>query len=66
MKKFKKALKDDVGLELAKDHGYVPSTCVLNGVLALIAVKKGMNPCYGCDGPRGVCNGKPKENKYDN
>ena len=50
----------DMMLGMAKMQGYIPQTCLLNGIVVMNEVKNGRNPCWGCEGPREKCNGKPK------
>jgi hypothetical protein len=52
--------EDDILLKMAKGQGYVPNTCLLGGLFAMGEVNAGRNPCWGCEGPRDRCNGKPK------
>ena len=51
---------DDHQLGMAKRQGYVPETCLLGGILVMAEVSAGHNPCWGCNGPRETCHGKPK------
>lgn len=51
---------DDVELGMAKMQGYVPKTCLLGGIVVMSEVSAGRNPCWGCEGPREKCGGKPK------
>lgn len=51
---------DDIQLAMAKGQGYVPKTCLLGGPVAMSEVLAGRNPCWGCEGPRDKCHGKPK------
>ena len=51
---------DDIMLEMAKGQGYVPAGCLLGGMVAMSEVNKGNSPCWGCNGPREKCGGKPK------
>ena len=56
----------DTKLQMAIHQGYVPGTCLLGGVIVLDEVNKGRNPCWGCNGPRERCMGKPRREKsYD-
>ena len=55
-----KADVDDIQLGMAKMQGYVPKTCLLGGVVVMAEVSGGRNPCWGCEGPREKCGGKPK------
>lgn len=54
--------EDDINLAMAIGQGYVPKTCLLNGMVVMYEVNKGNNPCWGCNGPREKCKGKPKRN----
>lgn len=49
---------DDIALQLAKQQGYVPPDCLLNGhhVMALINGQK--DPCRGCNCDRDKCKGR--------
>ena len=51
---------DDMQLGMAKRQGYVPCGCLLGGVVVMSEVEQGRNPCWGCEGPRERCGGKPK------
>jgi hypothetical protein len=51
---------DDFQLGMAKMQGYVPNGCLLGGIVVMGEVAKGANPCWGCEGPREKCGGKPK------
>jgi hypothetical protein len=51
---------DDIMLEMAKGQGYVPAGCLLGGPVVMVEVNSGNNPCWGCNGPREKCGGKPK------
>jgi hypothetical protein len=53
---------DDFQLGMAKMQGYVPQGCLLGGMVVMAEVSKGDNPCWGCEGPREKCGGKPKRN----
>lgn len=53
---------DDLPLAMARGQGYVPKGCLLGGVVAMSEVSAGRNPCWGCEGPRERCGGKPKKN----
>ena len=50
----------DTKLEMAIHQGYVPSTCLLAGVIVWDEVNASRNPCWGCEGPRERCKGKPR------
>lgn len=54
------APQTDVLLGMAKMQGYVPQTCLLGGAIVMADVSEGLNPCWGCEGPRDKCGGKPK------
>lgn len=51
---------DDGPLAMAKMQGYVPKRCLLGGAVVMGEVGAGRNPCWGCEGPRERCGGKPK------
>jgi hypothetical protein len=51
---------DDMMLGMAKMQGYVLQRCLLGGVVVMSEVNEGRNPCWGCEGPREKCGGKPK------
>lgn len=51
---------DDMQLGMAKMQGYVPMACLLGGAIVMADVSDGLNPCWGCEGPRDKCGGKPK------
>lgn len=57
-----KADEDDGPLRMAIGQGYVPKNCLLGGPFVMAEVTKGDNPCWGCNGPREKCGGKPKRN----
>ena len=59
----KNADVDDMALGMAKIQGYIPETCLLGGKTIWDEINRGRNPCWGCEGPRLKCNGKPKETK---
>lgn len=50
----------DILLGMAKMQGYVPAGCLLGGAVVMSEVNAGRHPCWGCDGPRDRCGGKPK------
>lgn len=54
------APQSDMQLGMAKLQGYVPSGCLLGGTVVMSEVNAGRNPCWGCEGPREKCGGKPK------
>ena len=51
---------DDIQLGMAKIQGYVPQKCLLGGVIVMSEINAGRSPCWGCNGPREKCDGKPK------
>lgn len=51
---------DDHTLGMAKMQGYVPRACLLGGAAVMAEVGAGRSPCWGCEGPRERCGGKPK------
>ena len=55
-----KADADDFQLGMAKMQGYVPQGCLLGGIVVMSEVARGDNPCWGCNGPREKCGGKPR------
>ena len=52
---------DDMQLGMAKMQGYVPKTCLLGGPVVMGEVAANRSPCWGCEGPREKCHGKPKQ-----
>lgn len=50
----------DMLLGMAKMQGYVPQGCLLGGPVVMDEVRRGNSPCWGCNGPRERCGGKPK------
>ena len=52
--------KDDIQLEMAKMQGYVPRTCLLNGIIVMDEIRNGRLPCDGCKCPREKCLGRPQ------
>jgi hypothetical protein len=51
---------DDFALQMAKAQGYVPSGCLLGGVVVMAETNDGRKACWGCEGPRERCGGAPK------
>lgn len=51
--------QDDFNLKLAIEQGYVPSTCLLGGIVIMDEIGLGNDPCSGCNGPRLICQGRP-------
>lgn len=54
-----KADSNDMLLGMAKLQGYVPVSCLLDGMTVMHEVKENRNPCDGCRGPREKCFGSP-------
>lgn len=52
--------EDDIKLQMAKNQGYVPQTCLLGGIVIFHEMNSGKDPCAGCNGPRKKCGGRPK------
>ena len=50
--------KDDEMLNLVKKQGYVPDGCLLQGVLVMMIVREGGDPCVGCHSDRTKCGGR--------
>ncbi len=50
--------RNDIHLGMAKHQGYVPQTCLLNGVVVMDCVNRAEDPCKGCTGPREKCKGR--------
>ena len=53
-----KADESDIFLKMAIGQGYVPSTCLLGGMVVMDEVKKGNDPCAGCHCNRSKCGGR--------
>ena len=51
---------NDFLLKGAIAQGYVPGTCLLGGLVVMDEMKKGNDPCAGCNGPREKCKGRLK------
>lgn len=51
----------DLLLQMGKDQGYVPKTCLLGGIVVMAEVNAGKDPCAGCNGPREKCHGRPRK-----
>ena len=49
---------DDIHLKMAINQGYVPKTCLLNGLVVMSEINKNHDPCKGCYGPREKCHGR--------
>lgn len=52
---------DDHDLGAAKTLGYVPTTCLLGGVLVWKSIDVGVKPCGSCNGPREKCHGSSRQ-----
>jgi hypothetical protein len=55
-----KADDDDIHLLMAKNQGYVPQSCLLNGQIVILLVGEGKDPCVGCQCDRLKCKGRIK------
>lgn len=51
---------NDMMLSMCIQQGYVPTTCLLAGMVVMSEVRDGRDPCAGCEGPRAKCGGRPK------
>jgi hypothetical protein len=51
---------DDHMLNMSKMQGYVPKTCLLNGIVVMGSVQEGKDPCNGCECDRNKCKGRDK------
>ena len=56
----KKRDTDDIQLGMAISQGYVPSTCLLGGVVVMDEINHDRDPCAGCAGPRKKCHGRKR------
>lgn len=52
--------EDDIMLKMAIGQGYVPETCLLNGIVVMAEMNEARDPCAGCQCNRDKCNGRPK------
>ena len=52
------APESDTLLNMCKEQGYVPGTCLLGGMTAWSEVKAGRDPCSGCHCDRDKCHGR--------
>jgi len=52
--------KSDRLLDICKNQGYVPAGCYLGGLLVYALVRKGEDPCVGCNLDRVKCGGRAK------
>lgn len=50
--------KDDIKLQMCIAQGYVPTGCLLNGIIVWDETNKGRSACRGCRGPREKCKSK--------
>jgi len=53
-----KADENDFWLLMAIEQGYVPKTCLLAGYTVMALVKRGDDPCSGCNCDRSKCHGR--------
>jgi len=51
---------EDILRDKAKEHGYVPDGCLLDGMLVMFLNKTGEDPCAGCHENRDKCGGRAK------
>lgn len=58
-----KADVNDIRLQMAIHQGYVPSTCLLSGLIVMDEVFNQRDPCAGCNGPREKCHGRLRNDK---
>lgn len=54
----------DTMRELCVQQGYVPATCILDGMIIIGLINKGKSPCDGCNANRDIC--KRKRKSYEN
>lgn len=50
----------DAMRDICINQGYVPPKCELSGVIIYGLVRKGEDPCKGCNEDRARCEGRPK------
>lgn len=50
-------VSQDLILKKAKEQGYVPEGCYMDGELVMALVNSGYNPCDGCNADRSICHG---------
>lgn len=50
--------EDDIPLKMAIHQGYVPETCLLNGIIVWNMIEDSKDPCEGCNCSRDKCNGR--------
>lgn len=50
----------DFLLRMCVEQGYVPSTCLLAGIVVWDEMKKGEDPCGGCNCDRAKCHGRAR------
>ena len=54
-----------IGKKMMIEQGSVPPECSLDdkiaGPLIWTEINAGRSPCWGCDGDRSTCHGKPKQ-----
>ncbi len=51
----------DMLLDMAKNQGYVPKGCYLDGPIVMALTTEGTDPCNGCNLDREKCGGRPKK-----
>ena len=63
---FNQQIADDSDFLLAgaKRQGYVPATCLLGGAVVMDEVRRGHDPCAGCNCIRSKCNGRAGQIAY--
>ena len=54
-KKMSLKINDDLQLQMDIRQGYVASQCYLDGILVMILVNSGKNPCDGCNLDKSIC-----------
>jgi len=54
--------KLDIKLQMAIHQGYVPSKCLLSGIVVMDEINRGNDPCGGCECDRNICGGRKKRN----
>ncbi len=56
---------DDMSLLMATHQGYVPTGCLLGGIVVMAEINAGRDPCGGCSGPRERCGGRKEAVRND-
>ena len=54
---------NDIQRKMAIGQGYVPSTCLLSGIIIMSEMNRGNDPCSGCNEDRIKCKGRPKSER---